>query len=131
VGTLLARNDPASAADVRHDIASDLREYVSAQSLDDVLLVASELVSNAVRHGCGGRPAPDRPAVDVGWEVSGEDVVLRVDDPSPTLPAPLRPDPHRPHGRGLAIVAAVASDWGACPTGAGKQVWARVPAHRP
>ena len=84
--------------------------------LDDVLLAASELISNVIAHTHDG----------------GE---MGVWDPKPDIPLRLEVhdrDPSLPHlverpaigGHGLGIVANVAVDWGVTPTSTGKFVWA-------
>ena len=126
VGTLDVRHDATSAAVVRHSIADDLAgNGVTRDSIDDVVLVASELVGNAVVH-TGVREEQ----LAVSWEIEPVTVVVRVTDASPTMPRPSSADPNRPGGRGLAIVAAIASDWGVQCSRQGKQVWARVPVER-
>jgi anti-sigma regulatory factor (Ser/Thr protein kinase) len=103
----------------------------------DAALVASELVTNAVRHGgdrlgleldvdlpsAAGDPDPD---VTEGAPVT---VRVAVRDGSAVLPRPqvvddALADAHE-SGRGLVLVAAVADDWGTetTPEG-GKRVWA-------
>jgi len=126
VGTLDVRHDATSAAVVRHSIADDLvGNGVTRDSIDDVVLVASELVGNAVVH-TGVREEH----LAVSWEIEPVTVVVRVTDASPIMPRPSSADPNRPGGRGLAIVAAIASDWGVQCSRQGKQVWARVPVER-
>lgn len=130
VGTLDVRHDATSAAVVRHSIADDLAgNGVTRDSIDDVVLVASELVGNAVVH-TGVRSGFQQEQLAVSWEIEPVTVVVRVTDASPTLPRPNAADPNRPGGRGLAIVAAIASDWGVQCSRQGKQVWARVPVER-
>jgi anti-sigma regulatory factor (Ser/Thr protein kinase) len=120
------RHDAASAAVVRHSIADDLAgNGVRRDSIDDVVLVASELVGNAVVH-TGAR----EDELSVSWEIDPATVVVRVTDSSPTVPQPRTSDPNRPGGRGLAIVAAIATDWGVQCSRQGKQVWARVTVER-
>jgi anti-sigma regulatory factor (Ser/Thr protein kinase) len=127
VGALAVRHHATSAAVVRHSIADDLvGAEVARDSIDDVVLVASELVGNAVMHTGLGTGAD----LDVSWDVEPGAVVVRVADPSGDLPR-LRPaDDAATGGRGLAIVAALASDWGVYRSAEGKQVWARVPIAR-
>jgi anti-sigma regulatory factor (Ser/Thr protein kinase) len=124
VGVLAVAPKPASAALVRHSIAADLRGREVAQDrVDDVVLVASELVSNAVVHAA----APDEAELGVTWEVEPDAVVVRVLDSSPDLPQGRTADENDTRGRGLFIVAALALDWGVRRTRQGKQVWARLP----
>lgn len=128
VGTLAVRHHATSAAVVRHSIADDLvGAEVARDSIDDVVLVASELVGNAVVHTGADDAAGD---LDVSWELEPGAVVVRVADPSSDLPRPRTPDETVTGGRGLAIVAALASDWGVHRSASGKQVWARIPITR-
>jgi anti-sigma regulatory factor (Ser/Thr protein kinase) len=94
---------------------------VAGEGRDRVLVVLSELVANAVRH------AP-------GWEVgvavgaAGREVVVEVRDGSGREPVGgVRAGPEDESGRGLALVQALAADWGwAAHAGGGKTVWAVV-----
>jgi anti-sigma regulatory factor (Ser/Thr protein kinase) len=125
VGLLAVNHDPANAAVVRHSIAADLADHaVTPERIDDVVLVASELVSNAVVH------ASDQAAkegLDITWEVQPDYVMITVVDTSPDLPHRRSTKSTDTRGRGLSIVAALALDWGVKRTSLGKQVWARVP----
>jgi anti-sigma regulatory factor (Ser/Thr protein kinase) len=126
VGTLAVRHHATSAAVVRHSIADDLAgNAVARDSIADVVLVASELVGNAVLHT--GSETDD---VDVSWELEPSSVVVRVSDSSTEEPHRRQPSESGEGGRGLAIVAALSSDWGVQRRDFGKQVWARVPVER-
>lgn len=126
MGALAVRHHATSAAVVRHSIADDLAgNAVSRDSIDDVVLVASELVGNAVVHTV----TPDE-SLDVSWEIEPASVVIRVADASGELPVTRMADTVRTGGRGLAIVAAIASDWGVQRWPSGKEVWARIPIER-
>jgi anti-sigma regulatory factor (Ser/Thr protein kinase) len=112
-----------SAALVRHELSADLAlRGIDPDSIDMVVLVASELVGNAVRH----TPTADGGLV-VDWTIDGGGVTVQVADPSPAAPAPRDPADTEPGGRGLRIVQALADDWGVRPTDGGKRVWAHVP----
>jgi two-component sensor histidine kinase len=120
---MLVRHEPASASAVRREIALDLDLHgVDPDRIDEVALVASELIGNAVRH-CD---ATERNELDVSWTVGTQDVVVSVEDPSETLPVLRHPPPDAPSGRGLTIVQALTSEWGVEPTQRGKRVWARI-----
>ncbi len=124
VGVLAVRQEPASAALVRRAIAADLAEHQSAaDTAEDVVLVASELVGNAVVHAGAGVDHD----LAVTWEVAPEAVTVEVGDPSPQLPRVRAASNTAAGGRGLHIVAAIADDWGVRRTAHGKKVWARVP----
>jgi anti-sigma regulatory factor (Ser/Thr protein kinase) len=103
----------------------------AARSLtDDVLLVVSELVTNAVIHGQGTI------TVLVGIADGGL-VAVGVRDQGPGQPRQEDVDNATPRGRGIAMVARLARDWGVVqePAG-GKLVWCllangpKVPADR-
>lgn len=87
----------------------------------DVLLMVSELVTNACLHTRGG-PVELR----LSWD--GRRLRVEVVDSSPVLPV-LRPyaDPGRPGRHGLHVVARLARRWGCAPEGGGKLVWLEVP----
>lgn len=87
---------------------------------DDFLLVVDELVTNAVLHGRG--------QIRVALDVGDETVRVEVADDSAALPIVRPASETRSHGRGLAIVDALADRWGAeaRPSG-GKAVWAEIP----
>ncbi|MER7666850.1 ATP-binding protein [Kitasatospora sp. NPDC096128] len=87
---------------------------------EDVLLMVSELVTNACLHAPGG-PRELR----LRWD--GLRLRVEVTDASPVVPA-LRPaGPGRPGGHGLRVVERLAGAWGSTPEDGGKQVWLEVP----
>lgn len=94
--------------------------------LDVALLLVSELVTNAVRHG--------RPPIEVEVECQGSHgLAVHVSDGgsgSPTV-IDLTPDADAEGGRGLAIVETLADSWGVSPSGrGGKSVWFRLDPRR-
>jgi anti-sigma regulatory factor (Ser/Thr protein kinase) len=104
------RHAPASAGEVRRQLAADLAHAgLPAAVIGDATLVASELVGNSVRYAA---PLPGG-VLDVTWGVDGDCVRLRVSDGGGRS-VPVRHDagPEDVRGRGLAIVAALARDWG-------------------
>jgi two-component sensor histidine kinase len=124
VGALLVRHDAASAALVRHQLARDLASYdLPTDTIENAILVASELVGNAIRH----TSASDAGTLDVSWDVDEKGVLISVGDSSEVPPVARLGRADEPGGRGLRIVAAVTDDWGVEPAGRGKRVWAHVP----
>jgi anti-sigma regulatory factor (Ser/Thr protein kinase) len=110
---------------------------------DDLAVVVSELLTNALRHGvppaqapapaqipapAGARPgaaARSRWPVRLGLVQPGHFVLCAVADPSPRLPEPKEPDYLAESGRGLHVISALSDRWGCtAPTEAGKVVWA-------
>jgi serine/threonine-protein kinase RsbW len=127
MGELAVAYHATSAALVRRSLAAELAALrVPADQIDDVVLVASELVGNALRHAA---PHTDD-QLDVTWDVEPDAIVVRVLDGTrePLQHQPLTLD--ATSGRGLNIVAALARDWGVQLGERGKQVWARVPLSR-
>jgi anti-sigma regulatory factor (Ser/Thr protein kinase) len=117
----------SSAALVRQHLEQELRESgSSAEFIDDTLLVASELVANAVRHA----PAGESGDLEVIWNLDEHGITIRVGDGSSQLPSAHHPSVRDTHGRGLTIIAALSDEWGVDKDGAGKQVWAHVPRAR-
>jgi anti-sigma regulatory factor (Ser/Thr protein kinase) len=90
--------------------------------LDDLTLIVSELVSNAVQHG--------EPEILLRMRTEPLSVDISVLDHGRDVPpgAVMAPDSSATSGRGLTIVDRLASDWGVVPfEGApGKTVWARL-----
>jgi anti-sigma regulatory factor (Ser/Thr protein kinase) len=109
---------PASA---RAWVAARLPD-VAVPLAEDVLLLVSELVTNAVRHGA--------PAIELCLVLEADRVRVEVSDSGDALPVvPVgRPSADRATGRGLLIVAATAQDWGVvqAPGRSGKTVWAEL-----
>ena len=83
---------------------------------DDVCLVVTELVTNAVRHAGG------RLALEV-WFTGGR-VTVAVADDACRVPQPRASTDDDESGRGMLIVAALAGDWGVDARPDGKRVWA-------
>lgn len=87
--------------------------------LCDVLLVCTELVSNAYDHARGPRD------VRVALQAGGRVVRVEVDDGSPqALPTPGQSSAGSFRGRGLVLVERMASRWGVLHRGDRKTVWA-------
>ena len=104
------RHVPASAGEVRRQLRAELASAgLPASLVGDATLVVSELVGNAVRYA---RPLAGG-VLEVTWTVGPDCIRLQVSDGGGAS-VPVRHDagPGDVRGRGLTIVAAVASDWG-------------------
>lgn len=88
---------------------------------DDVVLITSELASNAVVHSRSGADF-----FTVSVEIHGTYVIVEVEDAG----GPWRLSPPDPEGRphGLDLIGALAGDenWGVDGGEAGRVVWARL-----
>ncbi|MEU3573808.1 ATP-binding protein [Kitasatospora sp. NPDC036755] len=95
-------------------------DEVRRAAAEDVLLMVSELVTNACLHAPGG-PRELR----LSWD--GARLRVEVADASP-VPPRLRPfaGPSRPGGHGLRVVDRLAAAWGSRPEDGGKLVWLEV-----
>jgi anti-sigma regulatory factor (Ser/Thr protein kinase) len=109
----------SSARTARAFTRETLTGWQLAHSYEDVALVVNELVANAVLHGQG--------PITLSLAHCGNAVRIEVLDDSAALPKQPPPSDTRLGGRGLAIVSAIADDWGSAHTGeGGKSVWAEV-----
>ncbi|WP_269854791.1 ATP-binding protein [Streptomyces sp. RPT161] len=126
-----------SVREARHFTYTTLRRWELCELVDNVALVASELVTNALRHGVGTDTGPHPtaaqtsppPVVRLGLARWTSRVVVSVRDPSSQGPVPRAPDFTAESGRGLHLIASCCETWGWHPlTGAGKVVWALFPA---
>lgn len=107
-----------SAALARQFTRSTLASWAAPGSHDDIVLVVSELVTNALLHGHG------TPMVRL---FDGADRIrVEVCDDSPLLPVSHRVTPTS--GLGLRVVEQLSSAWGASRRGRGKVVWCELPA---
>jgi serine/threonine-protein kinase RsbW len=99
---------PEAASQARHAL-DGLAEELPTNRLRDVRLLVSELVTNAVRHA--NLDEGDR----IGLVVEVADHALRVEVHDPGggfVPSAPSPDPVRPSGWGLYLVAELADRWG-------------------
>ena len=88
---------------------------VGPQAVETAVLLVTELVSNAVEHG-GGSAVVEADLDDTRLRVS-------VADTDPRLPTAALAAIDAERGRGLLLVEALSSRWGATPQDGGKTVW--------
>ncbi|MGW6459931.1 ATP-binding protein [Streptomyces sp. NPDC055078] len=92
-----------------------------AERVEDVLLLVSELVTNACLHAGG----PTELALHNG----PNGLRIEVTDRSPDRPAPRPREVSLPGGHGLIVLDRLARSWGSAPRDDGKVVWAEVDPH--
>ena len=115
--------DTTSPSAARHASASALTPIVGdalwgATLTFDTVLIANELVTNAINAGCT--------QLELFVIVHRSHVRVSVFDDAPGLPQVVAAAPTDLRGRGLALTAALAFDWGVDLTKNGKQVWAEL-----
>ncbi len=116
----------------RHRLAGELASLAAPELLADAVAVVAELVGNAIRHAS----ALPGDVIRVAWRIKaiGERQHLEVrvtDGGAGDGPQPRDVGVDSVDGRGLAIVAALADDWGVDRDGLGQSVWAQLSAPRP
>ena len=111
-----------------------LRRWDTAHSSQDIAIVVSEMVTNALQHALPG-PGDTRPRrpVRLGLLQQGPWVLCAVADPGKAVPVPRTPGSLAEAGRGLQMICAFSDRWGCTTPGdAGKIVWAMFTArHAP
>ncbi|MGH8823338.1 MAG: ATP-binding protein [Jiangellaceae bacterium] len=111
--------DPGEVPRVRRLVGGTLHSWGLTGAQDVTLLLVSELVTNALHHGL--------PPLEL--RLSADDGCVRVevfDAAGDHEPALEFPPLDAVHGRGIEIVAALASRWGSAPAPMGKVVWFEV-----
>ncbi|MEV6982964.1 ATP-binding protein [Sphaerisporangium sp. NPDC051017] len=124
---VLGRTSLASVPESVSLARREVRRWLGSAhpAADDVVLAATELITNAIIHaGCG---ADDY----IGLTVTEQDGAIRIEvnDPGSSVSEPeVRKDPDAESGRGLLIVRELSHDWGSCDDGPGlgRTVWCAI-----
>jgi len=112
--------DTSSAGKARRFVDEVLSRWRCGDLLDDVQLLVSELVTNAVIHAGS--------EVEIAVRLLVDSVRIEVVDRAPDARLrPSSPADGDESGRGLLLVETLASAWGVEPLGGGKAVWFEVP----
>ncbi|MFD0256972.1 SpoIIE family protein phosphatase [Kitasatospora indigofera] len=117
----IGQADLARIAEVRAELRDALRRWGVADLVDTAELLASELVTNAIRH-------TDRDAMFTArlYRESDTDrarLRVEVEDESDLWPTRRTPGEQASSGRGLMLVEALSDAWGVEPRGTGKRMW--------
>ncbi len=129
LSTALFGPDPSAVAPARAFVREAVSKWGDDNVVDDAVLIASELVTNAIVHA--GTPAEVSCALLRNQTGEAEAVRVAVADrhPGRIIPAPGAtwdedaPLSESEDGRGLYLSAQIASSWGVQYTRAMKQVW--------
>jgi anti-sigma regulatory factor (Ser/Thr protein kinase) len=118
--------DAGSIATAREFTCATLRRWGVADRREDIVVVVSELLSNAQRHALPYRGAVwPRWSIRLGLLQARSSVLCAVSDPSIGVPALREPGFFEETGRGLHVVASLSDHWGyTAPGPGGKVVWA-------
>ncbi|MFJ5547916.1 SpoIIE family protein phosphatase [Streptomyces sp. NPDC093225] len=114
----VAQSDPEALASARHMIGAAVRAWGARDRVDEIELVADELMVNALMH-------TDGPAIVTLRVLTGPERRLRVEveDASSALPRRREAGESGVSGRGLMLVDRIADVWGVESRGSGKCVW--------
>ncbi len=113
--TLILTPEPSTAKIARSAAITSLTEWKVPELLDITELLVSELVTNAIRYAA----TPFELAIRRGRDA----LYVEVSDDDSRVPRLLHPTDDDEGGRGLQLVAELATNWGARPTRTGKTVW--------
>lgn len=109
-----------SVREIRRDMTLALRTWGLDELIDDIAMVVSELMTNAILH-------TETPRIGASITRIGDQAVrLEVRDRSPEEPHAPRTGSTAESGRGIALVDALSSAWGWERIFGGKKVWAEV-----
>jgi anti-sigma regulatory factor (Ser/Thr protein kinase) len=108
---------PSSASRARQLARKAVATY-SDDVIDTVAVLVTELVANAVLHA--------RTDLCFSLDITPPLIRISVTDQSTRVPALRDYDPSDATGRGLALVDALAANWGVDSTDDGKSVWCEV-----
>ena len=113
---LPARSRAAGAA---RDALEPLASSTDPTAFEELRLIASELVTNAIRHG-------DTTQVRMRVDAHGDRMRIEVEDSGPGFVPAYPPRPHAASGWGLVLVDRLADRWGVALVDGGTCVWAEV-----
>jgi anti-sigma regulatory factor (Ser/Thr protein kinase) len=122
---LKLRPTPGAVPDARKALDA-LDDHVSPQTLDDLRLLVSELVTNSVRHAGLARSQ----AIELKVTLLPETVRVEVNDPgSGFQPTPRTAQSDDQSGWGLYLVSRLADRWGVTSDGS-TRVWFELDRNR-
>lgn len=114
---------PSSVTTARVEMTRRLSQRVTRGALEDVRLLVTELITNALRHA-GMRPGDE---IGVRAELSDGTVRIEVHDPGREGLVAMRPPGSQGGGYGLHLVERITDHWGV-EREEGNTVWAELSA---
>ncbi|HET9171611.1 MAG TPA: ATP-binding protein [Actinospica sp.] len=111
-----------SAGRARRSARTMLQDWRLGHLVEDVDLVVSELVTNALLHTGAGEDGGE--LIRLELDLNAHRLTLRVVDSSPLPPMPEQAADTAESGRGLLLVEALAAEWDWEDLPDGKAVWA-------
>jgi anti-sigma regulatory factor (Ser/Thr protein kinase) len=116
---VVVEHGPQGPRQAREAVERWARASGAGRLCDDLVLIVSELVTNAVRYGA--------PPVRVEVALDDRTVSVAVVDAAPEHPTPRTTDEEAEGGRGLLLIDLLAVAHGVRPDPPGKAVWAALP----
>ena len=115
--------EPAAAAEARGQVRAVISAWQIPVDPDIAVLLTSDLMTNAITHGCGE-------TIALGIRCSGGQLRIDVCDTSRAVPVAVDGTGDTETGSGLVLVATLSTEWGSYRTPAGK-AWFFTLAFRP
>ncbi|WP_406197354.1 SpoIIE family protein phosphatase [Kitasatospora sp. NBC_01560] len=119
----IGQADLARISEVRAELRDALRRWGVAELVDTAELLASELVTNAIRHTDRDAMFTARLYREAVADGGRARLRVEVEDESDLWPTRRTPGEQASSGRGLMLVEALADGWGVEPRGSGKRMW--------
>lgn len=117
---------PAAMPQSRQAVRETLRAWKLDTVADTVVLLASELLTNAVEATSAAVPAPGGEQLTLTLRRTGPGVLVEVWDPNAAPAIPQDPGLTDECGRGLLLVETLSSTWGQRTASRGKVVWCEI-----
>jgi hypothetical protein len=108
--------DPAAAAEARSQVRAVIRTWKVPVDPDIALLLASDLVTNAITHG-------NSETLTLGIRCSSSRLRIDLYDTSRSVAMAMVEPADTATGRGLVLVAALSTEWGSFKTPAGEAAY--------
>ncbi|MFJ9319464.1 ATP-binding protein [Streptomyces globisporus] len=117
--------DYSELACMRDSIRNWLKSCGAEHGVDEILLVAHEILANAIEHGSDGEDGGIR--LSMQWKKLPEcRITVHDTGPATETPQAVAAEESAESGRGLSIVEAIAYSWGVTRQRTGHSVWATL-----